>query len=123
MMTTTPICGPMASCLPIHRRKLGSREESPGRPGHLVGEISTQRFDHPFFARMWTMKPARESQALRDLRQENLAGLSGRALEVVAGTGTNFGFYPDTVREVIALEPEPRLFAKAIYAPAQQPCQ
>ena len=69
------------------------------------------------------MKPARESQALRDLRQENLAGLSGRALEVVAGTGTNFGFYPDTVREVIALEPEPRLFAKAIYAPAQQPCQ
>lgn len=78
--------------------------------------MSTQRFDHPFFARVWTMKSARESQALRDLRRENLAGLSGRVLEVGAGTGTNFGLYPDTVREVIALEPEPRIFAKATHA-------
>jgi SAM-dependent methyltransferase len=78
--------------------------------------MSTQRFDHPFFARVWTMKSAKESQALRDLRQENLAGLSGRVLEVGAGTGTNFGFYPDTVREVLALEPEPRLFARASHA-------
>lgn len=75
--------------------------------------MSTQRFDHPFFARVWTMKSARESEALRDLRREALAGLTGRVLEVGAGTGTNFGFYPDTVREVVALEPEPRLFAKA----------
>ena len=28
---------------------------------------------------------------------ENLAGLSGRVLEVGAGTGTNFEFYPETV--------------------------
>ena len=75
--------------------------------------MSTQSFDHPFFARVWTMKSARESQELRDLRRENLAGLSGRVLEVGAGTGTNFGFYPDTVREVLALEPEPRLFTQA----------
>ncbi len=75
--------------------------------------MSTQRFDHPFFARVWTMKSARASEALRDLRRESLAGLSGRVLEVGAGTGTNFGFYPDMVREVVALEPEPRLFAKA----------
>lgn len=75
--------------------------------------MSTQEFDHPFFARVWSMKSARESQALRDLRRENLVGLSGRVLEVGAGTGTNFEFYPDTVREVVALEPEPRLFAKA----------
>lgn len=78
--------------------------------------MSTQEFDHPFFARVWSMKSARESQALRDLRRENLVGLSGRVLEVGAGTGTNFGFYPDTVREVVALEPEPRLFAKATRA-------
>lgn len=81
--------------------------------------MSTQRFDHPFFARVWTMKSARESEALRDLRRENLAGLSGRVLEVGAGTGTNFGFYPDTVREVVALEPEPRLCAKARHAAAE----
>lgn len=78
--------------------------------------MSTPSFDHPFFARVWTMKTARESRALRELRRENLAGLSGRVLEVGAGTGTNFPFYPDTVREVIALEPEPRLFATATHA-------
>lgn len=85
-------------------------------PGNVGTSMSTQRFDHPFFARVWAMKSARESQALSDLRRENLAGLSGRVLEVGAGTGTNFGFYPQTVREVIALEPEPRLFAKAMHA-------
>ena len=78
--------------------------------------MSTQKFDHPFFARVWTLKSARESQALRELRRENLAGLSGRVLEVGAGTGTNFGFYPETVCEVIALEPEPRLFVQAEHA-------
>lgn len=97
----------------------GQRSNDPGaeglpdRPGTLTRDMSTQKFDHPFFARVWTMKSARESQALRDLRRENLAGLSGRVLEVGAGTGTNFGFYPDTVREVLALEPEPRLFTQA----------
>ena len=83
--------------------------------------MATQKFDHPFFARVWTMKSARESEALRDLRRENLAGLSGRVLEVGAGTGTNFDFYPDPVREVVALEPEPRLFAKAEHAATTAP--
>ena len=50
-----------------------------------------------------------ESESLRKLRKENLAGLSGRVLEVGAGTGTNFVLYPTSVEEVIALEPEPRL--------------
>lgn len=52
---------------------------------------------------------AHETPLLRRLRTENLAGLSGRVLEVGAGTGTNFEFYPDAVREVVALEPETRL--------------
>ena len=96
-------------------------EGLPGRPDKLTGDMSTQRFDHPFFARVWTMKSARESQALRALRRDNVAGLSGRVLEVGAGTGTNFGFYPDTVREVLALEPEPRLFAQATHAATTAP--
>lgn len=73
----------------------------------------SQAFEHPLFARVWTMKSTRESPALRNLRRENLAGLSGRVLEIGAGTGTNFGFYPDSVRAVVALEPEPYLFGKA----------
>ena len=52
---------------------------------------------------------AHESGVMKKMRKENLAGLTGRVLEVGAGTGTNFAFYPDTVTEVVALEPETRL--------------
>ncbi len=65
--------------------------------------------NNPFFARLWVAMSSREPESLRRLRQENLAGLSGRVLEVGAGTGTNFALYPDTVTEVVALEPERRL--------------
>ncbi|MDT5019135.1 MAG: hypothetical protein QOD39_5295 [Mycobacterium sp.] len=65
--------------------------------------------DNPFFARLWTVMSAHEPESLKLLRRENLAGLCGRVLEVGAGTGTNFEFYPDTVTEVVAVEPERRL--------------
>jgi protein-L-isoaspartate O-methyltransferase len=65
--------------------------------------------DNPFFARLWTFLSAHETEAIQRLRRENLAGLSGRVLEVGAGTGTNFAFYPSTVSEVVAVEPERRL--------------
>lgn len=71
--------------------------------------MTAQTFDHPFFARIWTVMSAHESGVMKKMRTENLAGLSGRVLEVGAGTGTNFAFYPDTVTEVVALEPETRL--------------
>ena len=74
--------------------------------------------DNPFFARLWTAMSTREPESLRRLRRENLAGLSGRVLEVGAGTGTNFEFYPDTVTEVVAVEPEHRLAALAERAAA-----
>ena len=72
--------------------------------------------DHPFFARLWIAMSSREPASLRRLRRENLAGLSGRVLEVGAGTGTNFAFYPATVTEVVAVEPERRLAALAAAA-------
>lgn len=65
--------------------------------------------DNPFFARMWIAMSSRERKFMKKLRQENLAGLTGRVLEIGAGTGTNFAFYPDTVTEVVAVEPEVRL--------------
>jgi SAM-dependent methyltransferase len=67
---------------------------------------------------MWPFVAAREVEAVRALRRENLAGLSGRVLEVGAGIGTNFALYPDSVKEVVALEPEPRLAARARTAAA-----
>jgi protein-L-isoaspartate O-methyltransferase len=65
--------------------------------------------DNPFFARVWTTLSTHEPESIRRLRRENLAGLTGRVLEVGAGTGTNFEFYPVTVTEVVAIEPEQRL--------------
>lgn len=71
--------------------------------------MTDTRIDNPFFARMWTVLSRYEPEAVRELRRENLAGLSGRVLEVGAGTGSNFLLYPTTVDEVVAVEPEPRL--------------
>jgi protein-L-isoaspartate O-methyltransferase len=65
--------------------------------------------DNPFFARLWSKLSTREPESIKRLRRENLAGLTGRVLEVGAGTGTNFEFYPASVIEVVAIEPEQRL--------------
>jgi SAM-dependent methyltransferase len=75
-------------------------------------------FDNPFFARVWPVAAAHETEAIRALRRENLAGLSGRVLEVGAGIGTNFPNYPASVVQVVAMEPEPRLAARARAAAA-----
>ncbi|SRX94045.1 hypothetical protein MSP7336_02292 [Mycobacterium shimoidei] len=77
--------------------------------------------DHPFFARIWPTIAAHETDQIRALRRENLAGLSGRVLEVGAGVGTNFAFYPDPVEHVVAVEPELRLAARARAAAAEAP--
>lgn len=76
---------------------------------------------HPLFARMWTVMSAHETPLLRRLRAENLAGLSGRVLEVGAGNGPNFAHYPVSVREVVALEPEVMLAPRAREAAAAAP--
>ena len=81
-----------------------------------VAEEST--LDHPFFAHVWPVVAAHETAAVRALRRENLAGLSGRVLEIGAGAGTNFANYPPAVEQVVAIEPERRLAARARVAAA-----
>src|SRR5829696_7780952 len=83
--------------------------------------MSSNTVDNPFFARVWTFLSRHETEALKRLRRENLAGLTGRVLEVGAGTGTNFELYPDTVTEVVAVEPERRLAELAKKAAAAAP--
>jgi ubiquinone/menaquinone biosynthesis C-methylase UbiE len=46
-------------------------------------------------------------------RDELLAGVHGRVVEIGAGNGMNFAHYPSTVEEVVAVEPEPYLRRKA----------
>jgi ubiquinone/menaquinone biosynthesis C-methylase UbiE len=64
---------------------------------------------HPLFARLYARVSERESAEQIEHRRETLAGLSGRVLEVGAGNGRNFGFYPSDVTEVVAVEPEAHL--------------
>ncbi len=52
------------------------------------------------------------------LRDELLAGLHGRVVEVGAGNGLNLAHYPSTVEHVIAVEPEPYLRGRAEQAGA-----
>ncbi|MFI2840575.1 class I SAM-dependent methyltransferase [Mycolicibacterium sp. PDY-3] len=81
----------------------------------------TAAVDNPFFARLWLVASGHEPESVRRLRVENLAGLSGRVLEVGAGTGSNFVHYPGAVSEVVALEPERKLAEVAREAAATAP--
>jgi SAM-dependent methyltransferase len=62
------------------------------------------------FAWVWPgIAAAGERMGQGEFRREMLAGLSGRVLEVGAGSGTNFAHYPEAITEVVAVEPDPRL--------------
>jgi ubiquinone/menaquinone biosynthesis C-methylase UbiE len=54
-----------------------------------------------------------------DYRRRLLNGLSGRVLELGAGSGLNFAHYPAGVERVVALEPEPGLRERAVHAAAR----
>jgi len=67
-------------------------------------------FQHPRFARMYERISAEsEQRGTAQQRDRALAGLSGRVIEVGAGNGMNFRHYPDTVAEVVAVEPDETL--------------
>ena len=76
---------------------------------------------HPLFARLYARASEHESEAQVAQRRETLAGLSGRVVEIGAGNGRNFGFYPPQVSEVVAVEPEPYLRALAVRAATAAP--
>ncbi|MBO0819241.1 MAG: methyltransferase domain-containing protein [Nocardiopsaceae bacterium] len=72
---------------------------------------------NPLFARYFARCGGLgEDRGNRELRRELLAGLTGRVLEVGAGTGLNFPHYPGSVDEVVAVEPEPYLRSRAAEA-------
>src|SRR5579862_2917586 len=77
---------------------------------------------HPIFARFYgRVSPGMDAAGVGEIRQRLLAGLSGRVLEIGAGNGLNFRYYPESVSEVIAIEPEPHLRKLALRAAASAP--
>lgn len=77
--------------------------------------MSESRSANPVFARVWSGLLTRglARNGGDDLRRRLLADLRGTVVEVGAGDGANFAFYPDTVRRVIAVEPDPYLRERA----------
>ena len=75
-----------------------------------------EKVHHPLFARLYMRTASGEED---EYRRELLAGVEGRAIEVGAGHGLNFAFYPDAVERVLAVEPEPLLREAARRAAAE----
>lgn len=68
---------------------------------------------HPVFGRCFHRLSGLMEKELGRRREELLAGLSGRVVEIGAGNGMNFRHYPAAVDDVVAVEPEGYLRAKA----------
>jgi ubiquinone/menaquinone biosynthesis C-methylase UbiE len=70
----------------------------------------TKTHSHPIFARVYPhISRAAEQAGAAEHRQMLLAGLDGQVIEVGAGHGLNFPYYPENVTRVLAVEPEPHL--------------
>ncbi len=77
---------------------------------------------HPIFARLYAaLSPRAEARGMGEQRAATVEGLSGRVLEVGAGTGLMFPHYPPAVTEVVAVEPEEYLRRRAAQAAARAP--
>ncbi len=66
--------------------------------------------NHPIFARVYDrISESGERRGGAEHRARLLAGCAGQVIEIGAGNGKNFSRYPDSVTEVVAVEPEPTL--------------
>src|ERR1700722_12610244 len=84
--------------------------------------MSMALVNNPLFARYFARFGGRnEERGNRELRKEMLSGVSARGLGVGPGNGLNFPHYPPSVREVVAVEPEPYLRGRAVGAAAAAP--
>lgn len=82
--------------------------------------MTTTDIPRPRFARMYMSASQRaEQRGATEHRERLLEGLRGTVLELGAGHGLNFPHYPPAVTQVIAVEPEPMLRAKATEAAAR----
>ena len=76
--------------------------------------MSSKTVDNPFFARLWTVMSTHEPDAIKALRRENLAGLSGPGARGRRGHRDELRVVSrDGDGEVVAVEPERRLAAMA----------
>jgi ubiquinone/menaquinone biosynthesis C-methylase UbiE len=84
--------------------------------------MSDGKVSRPVFARVYQRATDTMDRAgVAVYRRRVAAGLTGRVVEVGAGNGRAFAYYPPTVSHVLAVEPEPRLRAAAQEAATHAP--
>ncbi len=72
---------------------------------------------HPVFAWGYAkLGPRMDRHGTAEHRRELLLRATGRTVEVGAGTGLNLRYYPSTVAEVIAVEPDRSMFRYLVAA-------
>ncbi|MEA2459051.1 MAG: hypothetical protein QOC95_2023 [Thermoleophilaceae bacterium] len=81
----------------------------------------TTTVHNPLFARLYTRLVRNESAQETEFRSRLTTGVSGRVIEIGAGSGANFAHYPPAVDHVLAIEPEPYLRRQAIAAARRAP--
>jgi ubiquinone/menaquinone biosynthesis C-methylase UbiE len=79
----------------------------PNRDGDTFRATLFARYLHP------RLNAAAMAHGQGEHRARTLAGLAGRVVEVGAGDGANFAYYPEAVTEVVAIEPEEHMRARA----------
>ncbi|MER6631656.1 class I SAM-dependent methyltransferase [Streptomyces sp. NPDC000987] len=81
-------------------------------------KVARDPVHHPLFARCYARVSVRAEtrMGMAGVRDRLLTGLAGRVIEIGAGNGLNFARYPNTVSEVVAIEPERRLRRLAVEA-------
>jgi ubiquinone/menaquinone biosynthesis C-methylase UbiE len=83
-----------------------------------------QTVRRPLFANVLypRFRKAAEENGEHEYRARLLAGLRGRVLELGCGDGAHFHLYPDTVDELVAVEPEENLIKRAEAATGDARC-
>ncbi|MEU8357550.1 class I SAM-dependent methyltransferase [Nonomuraea sp. NPDC048882] len=81
-----------------------------------------QDFQNPRFAQAYArMSVLTDQRGAYEHRRRLLTGAEGRVIEIGAGNGRNFPHYPETVTEVVAVEPDDTLRALATTAASSAP--
>ncbi len=82
----------------------------------------TEQVHHPIFARLWEwIVSMSERRGAHEHRRKLLDSLVGCVIEVGAGNGANFPYYPTSVEQVVAVEPEDYLRQRAERAATSAP--
>ena len=78
--------------------------------------------NHPLLAKIYdTALAPVERWGLRDQRRRLIDGLTGRIVEIGAGTGLNIPLYPATANEIHALEPDSHMVERLMEKTGDSP--